>query len=365
MSKPLVSVIVSCYKGGKVLPVCLDALLSQSLQDIEIICINDGSPDNTAKVLSSYAKKDSRIVAISNKKNIGVSASRNKGIELAKSEYIMFCDCDDYYEPEACEHMLDAIKKSNADIAINGIHVIYEAHEEMRFSDSNYYSLKYSGLQTINDELILNTDLSPTNKIFRKQLLDKFSIRFPEGLYYEDAFFCSAYFCCCDTAFYLDEQLYNYIRHQKSTMSNTWSSNKEKDPAIDHLYIAFRLFDFLSKNKLLEKHNKLYWQLFLAFEYFSLSNSKTRARRKQIRSEAKAFIAKNQDSFNRADDDNRKEILLANSSSLKLAKVKTKKMLIRFMPTYKFQTFNLQRLKRLKNTNSQLSRRIEEIKSKI
>ena len=361
MPKSLISVIVSCYKGGKDLPVCLDSLINQSLKDIEIICIDDCSPDNTAEVLKEYSKKDSRITIVTNKKNLGVSASRNKGINLAKSKYVMFCDSDDYYEPETCEHMLDAIEQNKADVAINEIRVIYEAHEEMRFSDSNYYSLKYSGLEYINDELILNTDLSPTNKIFKKEILDKYNIRFPEGLYFEDAFFCSAYFCCCKNAFYLNEQLYNYIRHEKSTMSNTWSSNKTKDPAIDHLYIAFRLFDFLSKHKLLDKYNELYWRLFLAFEYFALSNSKTRSRRKQVRAEASAFIEEHPASFNKLFEDYKKEILSANSSDFNLAKIKAKKILIRFLPTYKFQVFNCNRLKRLKHSTSQLSERLKKL----
>ena len=87
-NKPDVSVIVSCYKGGASLPTCLDALLSQSLKNIEIICINDGSPDNTASILKDYANRDGRIIPITNKQNLGISKSRNKGIKLASADYI-------------------------------------------------------------------------------------------------------------------------------------------------------------------------------------------------------------------------------------------------------------------------------------
>ena len=159
--KPDISIIVSCYKGGKMLPACLNSLINQSLINIEIICINDGSPDNTLEVIKNFAAKDDRIVVVNNKQNIGISKSRNKGIQLAKADLIMFCDADDYYEPQMCEAMLGAIIDSKADIAISEINVIYEAHEEMRYSDDNYYSLKYSGLQTVNEDLILNTDLMP------------------------------------------------------------------------------------------------------------------------------------------------------------------------------------------------------------
>lgn len=357
-NKPDVSIIVSCYKGGDSLPICLDALLSQSLKNIEIICVDDGSPDNTSSVLKDYAARDSRIIPVTNKQNLGVSKSRNKGISLAKADYIMFCDADDFYEPSMCEEMLEAIQNSEADIAISEIHVIYEAHHDLKYSDDNYYSLKFSGLENIDENIVLNTDLSPTNKIFRKSIIEKYSIRFPEGLYYEDAYFCSAYLCCSNNIYYLNERLYNYIRHDKSTMSNTFSNETEKDPAIDHLYIAFKLFDFLKKNDLLKKYNNLFWQLFYSFELFALNNSKTRKRVNEIKKAALDFISRNNKYFDNAPLFVREDILGANSRGLKINKVKIKKTLIRIMPTYRLQVSNVQRLRALKNNTAQLSKRI-------
>lgn len=358
-NKPDVSVIVSCYKGGASLPTCLDALLSQSLKNIEIICINDGSPDNTASILKDYANRDGRIIPITNKQNLGISKSRNKGIKLASADYIMFCDADDYYEPSMCEEMLEAIQNSASDIAISEIRVIYEAHRDLKYSDDNYYSLKFSGLEEVNEDVILNTDLSPTNKIFRKSIIDKYDIQFPEGLYYEDAYFCSAYLCCSDNIYYLNEQLYNYIRHDKSTMSNTFSNEIEKDPAIDHLYIAFRLFDFLKKNNFLKKYNNLFWHLFYSFELFALNNSKTGKRINQVKREALDFISINKKYFDDAPLFVREDILRVSARGFKINKVKIKKALIRIMPTYRLQVSNIQRLRAIKNSASQLNEKLK------
>ena len=199
---PRLSVIVTCYNNADTLPKCLDALIGQTERNIEIVCVNDGSTDKTLDVLKKYAKKDARIAIVDNKSNAGVSKTRNDGIEASSAEYIMFCDGDDYYDEQMCEKMLRAIDESGADLAISEIKITYEAFENMRSSDEQYYSLKYAGLQDISDELVQKTDLSPVNKIFRREKLDAFKIRFPEGLHYEDAYFCSAYFCASSTIYF-------------------------------------------------------------------------------------------------------------------------------------------------------------------
>lgn len=91
-----ISVIIPIYNVEKFLPECLDSVLQQNLKEIEIICINDGSPDNCLKILEKYAQKDKRIIIV-NQKNVGVGRSRNHGIKLARGEYLTFLDPDDFY----------------------------------------------------------------------------------------------------------------------------------------------------------------------------------------------------------------------------------------------------------------------------
>lgn len=363
MKKPLISVIITSYNNAETLPRTLEAIAKQTLKDIEVICVDDGSKDDSAKVIQGFAQKDKRFQAIINTKNSGPgpSVARNMALEKVSAPYVMFCDADDYYEPTACEVMYKAVDENKVDIAISEINVVYQAHREMRVSDDYYYSLKYQGKQTVNDVLVLNTDSAPTNKIFRKSLLDKYQIRFPDGLRYEDAYFCAAYFCVCKTAYYVNERLYNYIRHKNSIMSQTWSSKQGVDPAIDHLVIAFCLYDFLEKHNLLEVYCQLYWSLFYSFLRFAIMNSKSREGRKKVRARAKDFIAGHQSCFLQAPIGIREDIQRLCSSKFHLDIVGLKRFVIKLMPTYRLEVSNIHRMQALKNKNQELRKRLNKI----
>ena len=346
---PKVSIIVTCYKGGEFLPRCLKSLTKQTLKEIEIICVNDGSPDNTREVLEEWSQKDARVRAIHNPTNVGVSAARNIGLQAARAEFVTFCDADDYKDPTFCAQMLEAMTTQRVDLTICGTRIIYEAHPEMKFSDDNYYSLKYSGRQTVNEDLILNVDLAPSNKLFRRAVIEHVGLRFPEGLYYEDAYFCVAYLCAVRRVYFLNRSLQFYVRHENSTMSNTWSSDKSKDHAIDHLYVAFRLYDFLRERRLLARWENLYWRVFIVFGYFAIENSKSRARIRQVKREAAEFVQQHQESLAQTEPYVQEEVKLMVSQRLSLNPTRLKRRLLPFMPTYKLQNLNIQRLRWLKN----------------
>ena len=365
-TKPRISVIVSAFNAEKYIRKCLKSLSGQTMKEIEVICIDDNSTDKTYSIMEEVSRSDPRFVISKNLENIGVSKTRNKGIELAQADLVMFCDADDYYEETMCEELYKAMQYSpKIDIGIAEIAVTYEAHRDMKYSDDYYYSLKFSGTQKIDDEVILNTDLAPTNKIFKKKILEENDIRFPENLRYEDAYFCVAYFCCSNYAYYVNEKLYQYIRHENSTMSDTWSKDAENDPAIEHLYIAFRLFDFLIKRSLIDKYNELYWELFYSFELFAINNSKTIARKKQVKKEAADFCHEHETYLTEVSPYINEKINELNSSGIKLNKVAAKKFLIKLMPTYRLQVENVQRLRGLKNNISQLNETVDDLSRKI
>ena len=102
MPAPKISVIIPVYNVEEYLPVCLDSVLAQTFSDFEAVCVNDGSPDNSAAILEKYAKKDARIKVVS-RPNGGLSAARNTGLENACGEYIYFLDSDDYIHPQLLE----------------------------------------------------------------------------------------------------------------------------------------------------------------------------------------------------------------------------------------------------------------------
>ena len=188
VKSPKISIIVPIYNVEAHLAACLDSLTSQSLKDIEIICIDDGATDDSAKILKQYASKDSRIIVV-RQKNTGLSGARNSGLKHATAPLIMFCDSDDYYDQSMCEIMYDAMTESGADMAICGINNLYQNGVKPIASEKEYFRLKYTGLQEVSEKLILQTDVPVCNKIFKRDILETYNINFPEGLNNEDNYF--------------------------------------------------------------------------------------------------------------------------------------------------------------------------------
>lgn len=124
------TVIIPCYNVEKYLRQCLDSVINQTLKEIEIICVNDGSTDRTQKILEEYSKKDDRILVI-NKPNGGLSSARNAGMEKMQGEYIAFLDSDDWVDLEFYEKLYNAAKTNNADCAI-GKTFLYHNESDIR-----------------------------------------------------------------------------------------------------------------------------------------------------------------------------------------------------------------------------------------
>ena len=117
--QPRVSIIVPVYNTGDFLEECLDSLVSQTLSNIEILCIDDGSSDHSPAILDAYASRDARVKVV-HQANSGVSTSRNKGLDMASGEYVQFVDSDDYIETYSCERLVAVADKDQADIVVFG-----------------------------------------------------------------------------------------------------------------------------------------------------------------------------------------------------------------------------------------------------
>lgn len=181
-----ISIIVPVYNVEKYLEKCLDSLTNQTIQDLEFICINDGSTDNSLKILEHYAQTDSRI-KIFNQKNAGISVTRNKGIELATGEYIAFCDSDDWVDLDFYEKLYKSATKNNADIASasiirekKGKAEQYYVYKDIFISEDYYEKLKLCDIPQYN---------YVWNKIYKTSELKKANIKFEVGLTYEDIAF--------------------------------------------------------------------------------------------------------------------------------------------------------------------------------
>ncbi len=188
---PKISIIVPVYNVEKYLEQCLDSLINQSMEDIEIICINDGSTDNSLELLKKLSLKDDRIKVFT-QENSGLSATRNKGIDLAKGEYILFLDSDDWFELDTCKVVYENAQKFDSDLVI----FLLKNYDE---SDGKYYEDNYYNNSCLDDkflntsfniddlgEKIFSLSVTAVNKLYKKSLLIENNIKFPVGLYFED-----------------------------------------------------------------------------------------------------------------------------------------------------------------------------------
>lgn len=171
-----ISLIIPVYNVEKYLNQCLDSVISQTWKNLEIICVNDGSPDNSAAILKQYAAKDSRFKIIT-RPNGGLSAARNTGLRHATGDYIFFLDSDDYINPECLEELASNI-----------------GNEKLIYSQIKNFNAKKSK--------IINRDFTSTRSfirtcfvwgcLYKKETLD--GLNFPEGMYYEDKVFSFSLF---------------------------------------------------------------------------------------------------------------------------------------------------------------------------
>ena len=219
-----ISVIVPVYNVEKFLPQCLDSILAQTLTDLEIICVNDGSPDNSLKILEEYAKKDKRIVII-NQKNAGLSSARNTGIKAATGEYIGFVDSDDWIEPDFYQNLYQAAKEHNADIVGTGLYNVKNDKKKV------LYSVKKNKIAlTMEDKFkIFNMPKNNyvCNKIYKKDVICKQDLFFPIGMTYEDIVWSSLVMEQSLKAVMIQGAGYNYRYNANSIVHTTFSDSKK------------------------------------------------------------------------------------------------------------------------------------------
>ncbi len=219
----MISIVVPVYKSEKTLGGCLESLQAQTYQDIEVICVIDGSPDSCGDICDSYAEKDSRIKVIK-RENGGVSSARNRGIDEAQGEYLMFVDSDDTVEPDYCEKMWKAHQETGADMVICGFHHWYVGRDVPKVpSNPGVYDTKSYGSDFLKlyQEGFLNM---PWNKLFKKEMAGRFDTSLSLG---EDLLFNMDYLEKCNKLAVLSDALINYIQEEKgNTLSTKKRDNK-------------------------------------------------------------------------------------------------------------------------------------------
>jgi len=256
-----VSVIVPIYNVEPYLRRSLNCLVNQTLKDIEIICINDCSPDNSLTILKEYAKKDNRIKIIDFKKNQGVSVARNSGMEIAKGEYMAFCDPDDYMDLDFCEKLYEVAKIKNADIAKtirkrmdidSNIELIEPLNEKIR-KHKGYFSYQFQ------------------TAIYKSGMLKKHKVKFPPGIIVsQDCVFTVHAVIVAKNIYLLDNTVYHYVRRDCS--GNSAAFNYQK--ACSYLQALSLMLNRVNKAMEKDKHYFcLYELLFQSIFKLLLKNS--------------------------------------------------------------------------------------------
>lgn len=266
MKSKFLSVVVPVYKTEKYLAKCLDSIICQTFRDIEIVCINDGSPDNSKEILSRYEQLDPRIVVLEIP-NGGLSIARNVALDyifnkstraaLFDEHFIAFVDSDDYIDHSTFEKALvhfegdiDAVSFGYERVSIDGA-IIQE-----RYNSSNFINL--TGLVTISDNIILKTFPAVWSIIFKADIIKKYNLRFPERLRFEDNYFTSIYLLLSRSIYYIDAYPYKYLIRADSIMGKA----KVNDYSIDFILIAKCIKSFLKANNLFETRENFFWMFF-------------------------------------------------------------------------------------------------------
>lgn len=249
-----VSVIVPIYNAEKFLDKCLHSIVTQSYPYLEIICVNDGSTDESPEIIEKYRKRDSRIVVI-NQENKGLSAARNAGTDKASGNYITYVDADDFIEVNMIEVMLKNIITYDTDIVFEAVWPYDDLTKTRLPKEVPYFTLSWIDSSFDNrafsytellDELFL-LPVMAWAKLYNAEFLKKSGVRFPDGLIYEDNIFFFGLLFKTNKISIDRRQLYNYRLNVRNSIINS-----PKKRVFDMIEIMDRLEALLKKQPFYE-----------------------------------------------------------------------------------------------------------------
>ena len=277
----LISVIVPVYKAEKYLKECIDSIINQTYENLEIILIDDGSPDGCPQICDGYAKKDARIKVI-HSDNKGVSVARNSALDIATGEWVIFVDADDWIEKNYCELLLEKSKKYNADVAICGYNRISNNFIEKVHASGK--CLTFNSKEYLNNSLNPQTGFGMCGMKFIKMKCIK-DVRFNEKLTVgEDALFNIKLSQNIEIAVFAEFALYNYrlnsesvvkkydveyekkyLKAMNETKEYIWTNYKSSESVIQNYYnfVAYHIlliavnYCYHSDNKIKNKRELL------------------------------------------------------------------------------------------------------------
>ena len=256
MSKYKVSIIVPVYGVEKYIDKCLDSLVKQSLKEIEIIVVNDGTKDNSQKIIDKYVKKYPDKIKSYIKENGGQGSARNYGLKKAMGEYIGYVDSDDFVEKDMYKKLYNKANENDYDIVVCGN---YNVSEDYKTKNIDTFTNDYN----TDLENVFFGKMAVWNKIYKRDILIKNKLEFKEKVWYEDLAFTLKTVMNSNTFAFIDEPLYDYLIREGSTMNN---SNVQRN--LEILDAFNDILSYIQHNKKEEYFSKIE---FLAIDHIYIS----------------------------------------------------------------------------------------------
>lgn len=282
-----ISIIIPIYKVEKYLSACIDSICNQTYKDLEIILVDDGSPDNCGQICDDYAQKDSRIRVI-HKENAGVAMARNDGLDIATGDFISFVDSDDWLSENAYEKMMNAYEECGADCVIGGCQIVYEKEEELEFKSCSFPSAHTEDSIKTMRNLLLNQS-AVWNRLFKSEIFSE--IRFPQNRINDDEVVALHAYAKCKKVHYLDTPTYYYRIRANSITTSAFSLKK-----VDVFYNAQDNLEFIKNSfpELTEEAEYKYLKTMLYSCYYvkRLNTDEAKEKRKELKAKIKENKAK-------------------------------------------------------------------------
>lgn len=245
-----VSVIIPCYNCGALVGETLDSLVAQSFRDFEVVCVNDGSTDDTLAVLEQWKVNNGLQMQIVNKPNGGVSSARNAGIQAAEGKYLLFLDADDLYHPSYIQSLYDAMEQSGADVAYCWLN---RSKEILSAEHTSVPVVSQSQREAMHNLLYRMPDVGFYCYLYRKDWILREKLEFDANTrHFEDREFNWKYLCHCKTAVLVDVPLYFYrVTANSATQRKTvqWRTDGLDAALRIELYLEEKGCDYLSEVK--------------------------------------------------------------------------------------------------------------------
>lgn len=238
---PKISIIVPVYNVEKYIDKCLRSLTQQTLQDIEIIIVNDGTQDKSEDIIEKYVKDNPTKIKYYKKENGGLSSARNYGLKYVTGEYIAFLDSDDYVETNMYEEMYILAKKENAEMVECDFVWEWEYGKKILDKRRDYKT---------KEEIMKKPRVVAWNKIYKREILNKYKIRFPEGLIYEDMEFFYKLLPHLNKISYINKYFVHYTQRKDSI------TNKQTKKIEDIFKILDNIFDYYKEQNIYNKYEK-------------------------------------------------------------------------------------------------------------